>query len=37
MIPKEVETLDSLPKTSSGKVNYPMLREREARQHATVV
>jgi acyl-CoA ligase (AMP-forming) (exosortase A-associated) len=29
MIPKDVEILDCLPKTSSGKVDYPSLRRRE--------
>jgi acyl-CoA synthetase (AMP-forming)/AMP-acid ligase II len=29
MIPKEVAVLDSLPKTSSGKINYPELCQRE--------
>ena len=29
MVPKMVETLDDLPKTSSGKVDYPALRKRE--------
>jgi acyl-CoA ligase (AMP-forming) (exosortase A-associated) len=29
MIPKAVEILDELPKTSSGKVDYPALRRRE--------
>lgn len=29
MIPKAVEVLSELPKTSSGKINYPALRERE--------
>jgi acyl-CoA synthetase (AMP-forming)/AMP-acid ligase II len=29
MLPKEVEVLDELPKTSSGKVDYPALRRRE--------
>ena len=29
MVPKEVEVLDELPKTSSGKVDYPALRRRE--------
>ena len=29
MIPKSVEFLDALPKTSSGKVDYPALRRRE--------
>ena len=29
MIPKAVEVLDELPKTSSGKVDYPALRRRE--------
>lgn len=36
MIPKEVAVLTALPKTSSGKINYPVLREREAEQAATV-
>ena len=30
MVPKAVEVLDALPKTASGKVNYPALRDREA-------
>ena len=30
MIPKEVEIVDSLPKTGSGKVNYPALRQSQA-------
>jgi acyl-coenzyme A synthetase/AMP-(fatty) acid ligase len=29
MVPKAVEFLDELPKTSSGKVDYPALRRRE--------
>jgi acyl-CoA ligase (AMP-forming) (exosortase A-associated) len=29
MLPKEVEVLDELPKTTSGKVDYPALRRRE--------
>jgi len=29
MVPKTVEVLDELPKTSSGKVDYPALRRRE--------
>lgn len=29
MVPKHVEILDKLPKTSSGKVDYPALRRRE--------
>lgn len=29
MVPKSVEVLDRLPKTSSGKVDYPALRRRE--------
>jgi acyl-CoA ligase (AMP-forming) (exosortase A-associated) len=29
MVPREVEVLDELPKTSSGKIDYPMLRRRE--------
>jgi len=29
MIPKEIEVLDELPKTSSGKIDYPSLRRRE--------
>ena len=29
MVPKSVEFLDALPKTSSGKVDYPALRRRE--------
>lgn len=28
MVPKTVEVLDTLPKTSSGKVDYPALRRR---------
>ena len=30
MVPKAVEVLEALPKTASGKVNYPALRDREA-------
>ncbi|WP_425618699.1 acyl-CoA ligase (AMP-forming), exosortase A system-associated [Anatilimnocola sp. NA78] len=30
MVPKVVEVLGELPKTSSGKINYPALRQREA-------
>jgi acyl-CoA synthetase (AMP-forming)/AMP-acid ligase II len=30
MIPKAVEVLDALPKTTSGKIDYPELRRREA-------
>jgi len=30
MVPKFVEVLSELPKTSSGKVDYPALRRREA-------
>jgi acyl-CoA ligase (AMP-forming) (exosortase A-associated) len=30
MIPKAIEVVAELPKTSSGKINYPALREREA-------
>ena len=30
MVPREVEIVDSLPKTPSGKVDYPELRRREA-------
>src|SRR5262249_49167716 len=29
MVPKEVEIVDQLPKTGSGKVDYPALRRRE--------
>ena len=29
MVPKVIEILDELPKTSSGKVDYPALRRRE--------
>lgn len=29
MVPKEIEILSELPKTSSGKVDYPALRQRE--------
>jgi acyl-CoA synthetase (AMP-forming)/AMP-acid ligase II len=29
MLPKSIEILDELPKTSSGKVDYPALRRRE--------
>jgi crotonobetaine/carnitine-CoA ligase len=29
MVPKFIEVLDELPKTSSGKVDYPSLRRRE--------
>jgi acyl-CoA synthetase (AMP-forming)/AMP-acid ligase II len=29
MVPKAIEVLDALPKTSSGKVDYPALRRRE--------
>ena len=29
MLPKCIDVLDELPKTSSGKVNYPALRQRE--------
>ena len=29
MVPKAVEVLNELPKTSSGKVDYPALRRRE--------
>jgi acyl-coenzyme A synthetase/AMP-(fatty) acid ligase len=29
MLPKTIEVLDELPKTSSGKVDYPALRKRE--------
>ena len=29
MVPKVVEIMDDLPKTSSGKVDYPALRRRE--------
>jgi acyl-CoA synthetase (AMP-forming)/AMP-acid ligase II len=32
MVPKFVEVLDELPKTSSGKVDYPALRRREGLQ-----
>jgi acyl-CoA ligase (AMP-forming) (exosortase A-associated) len=30
MVPREVELLDELPKTSSGKIDYPLLRRRES-------
>jgi acyl-coenzyme A synthetase/AMP-(fatty) acid ligase len=30
MVPREVEVLVELPKTSSGKIDYPLLRRREA-------
>jgi acyl-CoA synthetase (AMP-forming)/AMP-acid ligase II len=29
MVPKAIEVLEELPKTSSGKVDYPALRTRE--------
>jgi acyl-CoA synthetase (AMP-forming)/AMP-acid ligase II len=29
MIPKSVQVMDSLPKTPSGKVDYPALRNQE--------
>ena len=29
MVPKVVEVIDEMPKTSSGKVDYPALRRRE--------
>jgi acyl-coenzyme A synthetase/AMP-(fatty) acid ligase len=29
MVPKTVEALESLPKTGSGKIDYPALRRRE--------
>src|SRR5262249_25306929 len=29
MVPKQIESLSELPKTSSGKVDYPALRRRE--------
>ena len=29
MVPKTVEVLETLPKTTSGKVDYPALRRRE--------
>ncbi len=29
MVPKSIEVLEELPKTTSGKVNYPALRKRE--------
>jgi len=29
MVPRAIEVLDELPKTSSGKVDYPALRRRE--------
>jgi acyl-coenzyme A synthetase/AMP-(fatty) acid ligase len=29
MVPKFIEVLDELPKTSSGKIDYPALRRRE--------
>ena len=29
MVPKSIEIVDTLPKTSSGKINYPALRQRE--------
>jgi acyl-coenzyme A synthetase/AMP-(fatty) acid ligase len=31
MIPKAVEVLSALPKTTSGKIDYPELRRRESR------
>ena len=34
MVPKEVEVLMELPKTSSGKIDYPALRRREAEREA---
>ncbi|QDU27676.1 Long-chain-fatty-acid--CoA ligase [Anatilimnocola aggregata] len=34
MIPKSVEVLREFPKTSSGKINYPALRQREAASSA---
>lgn len=36
MVPKEVEVVSELPKTSSGKVDYPALRRREAEREGTV-
>jgi crotonobetaine/carnitine-CoA ligase len=32
MVPKAIEVLDELPKTTSGKVDYPALRRREGLQ-----
>jgi acyl-coenzyme A synthetase/AMP-(fatty) acid ligase len=29
MVPKAIEVLDEMPKTTSGKVDYPVLRRRE--------
>jgi long-chain acyl-CoA synthetase len=29
MVPKAIEVMNELPKTSSGKVDYPALRKRE--------
>jgi len=29
MVPKYIEVMDDLPKTSSGKIDYPSLRRRE--------
>lgn len=33
MVPKRIEVMDILPMTSSGKVNYPLLRERFASEN----
>jgi acyl-CoA synthetase (AMP-forming)/AMP-acid ligase II len=29
MVPKAIEVLDQMPRTTSGKVDYPALRRRE--------
>jgi acyl-CoA ligase (AMP-forming) (exosortase A-associated) len=34
MVPRDVEALDELPKTSSGKIDYPQLRRREGERGA---
>jgi acyl-coenzyme A synthetase/AMP-(fatty) acid ligase len=31
MVPKDIEVLEALPATTSGKVDYPALRRRESR------
>lgn len=36
MVPKEVEVVAQLPKTSSGKVDYPALRRREAEKAGNI-